>query len=137
MWGSIPELWDHDLSRKQMLNQLNHPSPKTFVLQDFSCFLKKAYIVIYFPLRTAFATSQKFWTIVFSFSFASIYFFISSLISWLIYSFFQQFFRSLTSMYLWSFQIFFLWFNSGFIALWPENMHGMNLNIFYLLRADL
>ena len=26
MWGLIPGPWDHDLSLRQMLNQLNHPS---------------------------------------------------------------------------------------------------------------
>ena len=25
MWGSIPELWDHELSRRQILGPLNHP----------------------------------------------------------------------------------------------------------------
>ena len=25
MWGSIPGLWDHDLTRGQMLNRLSHP----------------------------------------------------------------------------------------------------------------
>ena len=25
MWDSIPGRWDHDLSRRQLLNQLSHP----------------------------------------------------------------------------------------------------------------
>ena len=25
MWGSVPGCWDHDLSQRQMLNQLSHP----------------------------------------------------------------------------------------------------------------
>ena len=47
----------------------------------FSCFLRWDWIAINFPLRNAFAGSHRFWVIVFSLSFVSMYFFISSLIS--------------------------------------------------------
>ena len=29
MWGSIPGLWDHDQSPRQMLNQLSHQVPQS------------------------------------------------------------------------------------------------------------
>ena len=48
---------------------------------DFSCFLRWDWIALNFPLRTAFAASHRFWVIVFSLSFVSMYYFISSLIS--------------------------------------------------------
>ena len=32
MWGSIPGPWDHDLSQRQMLNQLNHPGAPTLLV---------------------------------------------------------------------------------------------------------
>ena len=63
------------------------------------------------------------------------YFFISSLIFWLIHSFFSKM--------LFNFHVsegfpnFFLWFISRFIMLWSENMHGMISIFFYLLRDDL
>ena len=48
---------------------------------DFSCFLREACIALNFPLRTAFAASHRFWIVVFSLSFVSRCFLISSLIS--------------------------------------------------------
>ena len=45
-----------------------------------------------FPLRTAFASSHRFYMVPFSLSFASRYFKISSLISLLIYLFFSSMF---------------------------------------------
>ena len=73
---------------------------------DFSCFLRQDCIAINFPLRTAFATSHRFWIVVFSLSFVSRYFLIysliSSVISWLfsnvlfslhVFVFFTVFFR--------------------------------------------
>ena len=57
---------------------------------DFSCFLRWDCIAINFPLRTAFAASHRFWVIVFSLSFVSMYFFlvtrylISSVTHWLL-----------------------------------------------------
>ena len=52
------------------------------------CSLRQDFIVINFPLRTAFAASHRFWVVVFSLSFVSRYFLISSLIcsviSWLL-----------------------------------------------------
>ena len=50
---------------------------------------------MYFPLRTAFAASQSIWIVVFSFSFVSIHFLISSLIAWLTHSFFSTVFFNL------------------------------------------
>ena len=51
---------------------------------DFSCFLTQACIAINFPLRTAFASSHRFWIVVFSLSFVSRYFLISSMLSCLL-----------------------------------------------------
>ena len=48
---------------------------------DFSCSLRWDWIAINFPLRTAFAASQSYWVVVFSLSFVSRCFLISSLIS--------------------------------------------------------
>ena len=48
---------------------------------DFSCFLRQDCIAINIPLRTAFAVSHRFGVVVFSLSFVSRYFLISSLIS--------------------------------------------------------
>ena len=45
---------------------------------DFYYFLRYDFIAINFSLRTAFAASHRFWTIVFLFSFVFRYFFISS-----------------------------------------------------------
>ena len=45
------------------------------------CIRDRDYIGVNFPLRTAFAASHRFWVIVFSLSFVSRYFLISSLIS--------------------------------------------------------
>ena len=42
---------------------------------DFSCFLRWDWIAVNFPLRTAFAASHRFWVVVFSLSFVSMYFF--------------------------------------------------------------
>ena len=46
----------------------------------FSCFLRYACIAMNFPLSTAFTVSNRFWVVVFSFSFVSMYIFISFLI---------------------------------------------------------
>ena len=102
---------------------------------DLSCFLRKACITIYFPLRTAFAMSYRFWIVVFSFSFVSMNFFSSSLISWLIHSFFR---RMLFSLHVFGFfPNFLLWLSSSFRALWSENMQGMISIFWYQLRPDL
>ena len=45
------------------------------------CILASTCIAINFPLRTAFAASHRFWIVMFSLSYVSRYFFISSLIS--------------------------------------------------------
>ena len=39
----------------------------------FSCFLRYDYIAMTFPLSTAFVVSRRFWVVVFSFSFISMY----------------------------------------------------------------
>ena len=64
----------------------------------FSSFLKKDWIAINFPLRTAFAVSHRFWIVVCSLSFISMYL----LISPLIYSMIHWLFSSI----LFSFQEF-------------------------------
>ena len=48
---------------------------------DVCCFLRYDCIAINFPLRSAFAASHRFWVVVFSLSFVSMYCLISSLIS--------------------------------------------------------
>ena len=52
-----------------------------------SCFLRYTCIAMNFPLSTAFIVSHRFWVVVFSFSFFSMYilisYFISSVICWL------------------------------------------------------
>ena len=55
-----------------------------------SYFLRDACIVMYFPLRSAFAVSQRFWMVVSSFSLVSMNLFNSSLISWLTLSSFRR-----------------------------------------------
>ena len=58
---------------------------------DFSCFLKQDCVTVNFPLRSAFAASHTFhFGFMFSFSFVSWYFFISSLISSVIHSLFSS-----------------------------------------------
>ena len=49
----------------------------------FSCFLRYACVAMNLPLSTAFTVSHRFWVVVFSFSFISMHFFISSVICWL------------------------------------------------------
>ena len=75
-------------------------------------------------LRSAFAASQRFCTIVFSFSFVFMYFLkIYSLMSWLTHSFFS---RMLFNLHVFEdFPNFFLWLTSSFIALWSGNILGM------------
>ena len=53
-WDSIPGLQDRALSQRQALNCCITQGSQT------SCFLRKACIAMYFPLWTAFATSQRF-----------------------------------------------------------------------------
>ena len=77
---------------------------------------------MYFPLRTAFAVSQRFWMIVSSFSLLAMNLFHSSLISWLTLSSFSKMVLNLHV-----FEVlpnFLLWFSSNFNALWSENMWG-------------
>ena len=69
----------------------------------FSNFLREACIAMYCPLRTTFAVSQRFWTVVSSFSLVSMNIFNSSLISCLTHSTFSR--MHLTSMCLSFFQI--------------------------------
>ena len=85
----------------------------------FLIFLREAWVAIYFPLRTTFAVSHRFWTNVFSFSLVSVNH-LSSLISWLTHSFFS---RMLFNLQAFEFlPNFFLWLSSNFKALWSENM---------------
>ena len=83
---------------------------------DFSCSLRKAWIAVYFPLRTALAASHRFWKVVFSLSFVLRYFLISSLISSLTHWFIGSMLFSLHVFVLYPF--FFLWLISSFITLW-------------------
>ena len=88
----------------------------------FSCFLRWDCIAVNFALRTAFAASHRFLIIVFSLSFVSVYFLISSLIS----SVFSWLFSSI----LFSFHMFVFFTNyffllsliSNLIVLWLEKM---------------
>ena len=95
---------------------------------DFSCFLRKACIAIYFPLRTVFSLSQRFWAVVFSF--VSTYFFLTYLVPW-----FNSMLFNLHVFVV--FPDFFLWLTSSFIVLWSESKHGMTSIFLYLWRADL
>ena len=56
---------------------------------DFSYFLRWDWIAINFPLRTAFVASHRFWVVMFSLTFVSSYFLISSLIYSVISSLFS------------------------------------------------
>src|SRR5574339_220547 len=49
----------------------------------FSCFVRYACIAMNLPLSTAFTVSHRFGVVVFSFSFVSMHFLISSVICWL------------------------------------------------------
>ena len=95
----ILELQDHVLSWRQMFNRWATQASLNL------------------PLRTTFAVSQRLCTVVFSFSFVSMYFLLYPLISWLtIHCLVTGY---LIFMYLCSFQIF-LWLISSFIVLWSE-----------------
>ena len=63
------------------------------------------------------------------------YFFISSLISWLTHSLCISMLFNLHVFVF--FPDFFLWSISSFLALWSEKMHGMTLIFLNLLRPDL
>lgn len=88
---------------------------------------------MYFPLKTAFAISQRVWTVIFSFVFIYIFkFFFSSLAD---PSFFSRMFFNLHVFG--EFPNIFLSLISNYIVLWSENMHGMISILLYLLRAIL
>ena len=93
-----------------------------------------ACIAMYFPLRTAFAASQRFWTVVSSFSLVSMNVFNSSLISWLTLSSFS---RMVLHLHVFEVLPNFLWFSSNFKALWSENMQGTIPIFWYRFRPDL
>ena len=88
---------------------------------------------MYFPLRTAFASSQSAWIVVFSFSFVSIYYSVPSLIAWLTHWFFSRVFLNLHAFG--GFPDFFLWLMSSFIALWSESVLGMVSILLYLTKG--
>ena len=52
IWGSIPRLWDHDLSQRQTLNWLSHPgTPNVFSLKcNFICSLIG--LIVYFKVKS-------------------------------------------------------------------------------------
>ena len=58
---------------------------------DFSLLLSETWMAMYFPLRTAFAVSHRFWTVVFSFSLVSI-----NCLNWFFISLFIESFLSRT-----------------------------------------
>ena len=90
---------------------------------------------MYFPLRTAFAVSQRFWMVISSFSLVSMNLFNSSLISWLTLS---SFIRMLFNLHVFEFlPNFFLWLSSSFKTLWSENMQEIIPIFWYQLRPDL
>ena len=90
---------------------------------------------MYFPLRTAFAVSQRFWKVASSFSLVSMNLFNSSLISWLTHSSFS---RMVFNLHMFEFlPNFFLWLSSSFKALWSENMQETIPIFWYQLRPDL
>ena len=88
-----------------------------------------------FPLSISFPVSHRFWIVVSSFSFVSRYLLISSLISLLAHSLFNN---VLFSFHVFAcFSVFFLWLISSFIALWSENMLDMISLFLDLLRLVL
>ena len=87
-----------------------------------------------FPLRIAFPVSHRFWIVVPSFSFVSKHLLISSLISLLTYSLFNN--MLFTSMSSW-FSVLFLWLISSYIALWSEEKLDMISVFLNLLRLVL
>ena len=91
---------------------------------SFFQFFRDGCIAMYFPLRTAFAVSQRFWMVVSSFSFVSMHLLNSSLISWLNHSSFS---RMLFNLHVVEFlPNFFLWLSSSFKALWSEICRGQS-----------
>ena len=101
----------------------------------FSNFFEGCLYCKVFPFGTAFAVSQRFWTVVSSFSLVSMNLFNSSLISWLTYSSFS---RMLFNLHMFEFlPNFFLWFNSSFKTLWSEDMQGTIPIFWFWLRSDL
>ena len=95
----------------------------SFCIWVFSSFWMDACIAMYFPLRTAFVASQRFWTFVSSFSLVSMNLFNSSLISWLTLSSFSR-----MILHLYVFEVLpnlLLWFSSIFKALCSESMQWM------------
>ena len=78
---------------------------------------------MYFPLRTAFATSQSFGETYFHFHL----FYISSLISWLLHSFSSRMF--IISTYFWSVQFFFLTVEFKFHNVVVQKCTGCDINL--------
>ena len=106
----------------------------SFHIWVLSRFWMDTCIAMYFPFRTAFAVSQRFWTVVSSFSLVSMNLFNSSLISWLTLSSFS---RMVFNLHVFEILPNFLWFSSGFKALWSESMQGTISIFWYWLRPDL
>ena len=107
----------------------------SFYIWVLSSFWMDACIVMYFPLRTAFAACKRFWTFVSSFQLVSMNLFNSSSISWLTLSSFS---RMVLNLHV--FEVlpnFLLWFSSTFKALWSENMQGTIWIFWYRFRPYL
>ena len=88
-----------------------------------------------FPFRTAFAVSYRFWVVVSSFSFVSIKFLISSLISFLTHSLFNSMLLNLHHFECFGFFPFGL--VSSFSPWWSEKMLDMISIILNVLRLAL
>ena len=88
-----------------------------------------------FPLRTAFAVSHSFWVVVSSFSFVSIKFLISSLMSFLTHSLFNSILFSLHDFECFAFIP--LGLVSSFSPLWSEKMLDMISTFLNLLKLPL
>ena len=86
-----------------------------------------------FPLRTAFAVSQRFWIVVSSFSFVSRNIVISSSISFLIHSLFNRMLFSLHDFECLGF--FPLGLVSSFSPLWSEKISWYDFNFLEFVEA--
>ena len=106
-----------------------------FCISVLSSFWMDTCIVMYFSLRTACCVSQRFWTVVYSFSLFSMKLYNSSLISCLTFSSFSRMFLNLHVIKI--LLNYFLWFSSNFKALWSENTQGTIPIFWYWLRPDL
>ena len=102
---------------------------------DFSSFLRKACIVMNFPLRMALAASHRFWMVVFHYHLSQGIFLISLLIFSLTHWFFSSMLFSLHVVSFFSFL--FLWVISSLMPLWSEKILEIISILLNLLRLAL